>query len=446
MSWVWAWANIVVRPVPFQPTADVAEFADIIIDSAVLMIDGVQLTISRGGWTFDPGEEWEDHSFPGKTMATVGARSLVRLKPVIKGTALLSGEDQITAFRPDGTWANHATIAGARTFTPNALRAYLTEYLENVICLWKRIRGDYIAVEFPFAVCGNWGINATDADEGLIQITIEAVQDNDGTGSTRTRIPYRVRTVPTTPTPEDPEEPESEFGIPIDDRNAFTLGLADGNPVTVWGDDSTRSNPNAAPSAGDGQGAPTYRATGFTGGTPAVEFDGVNDGLKIATQITNSSFSQYFYVDAMLSPGGSGVGVLWDTPGGGTNRGKGLTVLATSVVGAPGGMGGYVNTHPLFPTFENVVDTWGRGSPTVYCFQFDKDSGFWNLYAEDMASPVAGESCPPQFTETSVTWVGYEPGLAPVAFLLQREVTYEIVHDATQRAAVAAALIAGTLP
>jgi hypothetical protein len=433
------------RLVPFQPTADVAEFADIIIDSATLMVDGVELTISRGGWTFDPGEEWEDYAFPGKTMSTVGARSLVRLKPAIKGTAMLTGEDQITAYRPDGTWAAHSTIVGARTFTPGALRAYLTEadYLTNVICIWKRIRGDYIAVEFPFAVCGSWGIGATDGDEGLIQITIEAVQDT-GTGTTRTRLPYRIRKVPTVDDATEPE-PEPELGIPIDDRNAYTLGLADGASVTVWGDDSTRSNPNAAPSAGDGQGAPTYRATGFTGGTPAVEFDGVNDGLKIATQITNASFTQYFYVDAMLSPGGPfDVGVLWSTNG--YPKAKGVTVLAASFVGAPGGMGAFVNTHAFFPTFENVVDTWGRGDPTVYCFQFDKDSGFWNLYAGDMATPVAGEACPPQYTEGTITYVGFAPSSDPVAFLLQREITYEELHDATERATIAAALIANTIP
>jgi hypothetical protein len=177
--------------------------------------------MSRSSPSFDPGEEWEDYSYPGKTMATVGARSLVRLKPVIKGSALVSGEDQISAFRPDGTWGAHATIAGARTFTPNALRAYLTDadYLENVICIWKRIRGDYIAVEFPVAVCGSWGIGSTDNDEGLFQITIEAVQENDGSGTTRTRIPYRVRTVPT---PEDATEPpvDEDLGTIIWDLDA----------------------------------------------------------------------------------------------------------------------------------------------------------------------------------------------------------------------------------
>ena len=187
-----------------EATTVVGEFADIIIDSAVLIVDGMQLTISRGGWSFDPGEEWEDHSFPGRTMNTKGCRELVSLKPTIKGNAMMTGEAQITAYRPDGTWADHASIAGARTFTPNALRAYLTssDYLSNVFIVWKRQRGDYIAVEFPTAVCGSYSIGSQDGDEGLIPLTIEAVQDL-ATGTTKTAVPYRIHTLPSTVTTSD---------------------------------------------------------------------------------------------------------------------------------------------------------------------------------------------------------------------------------------------------
>ena len=174
-----------------------SEFADIIIDSATLIVNGMQLTASRGGWSFDPGEEWEDHSFPGKTMNTKGCRELVRLKPTIKGNAMMAGEVQISAYRPDGLWADHATIAGARTFTPNALRAYLGEYLQNVFIVWKRQRGDYFAVEFPTAICGGYSIGSQDGDEGLFPLTIEAVQDLS-TGTTRTAVPYRLHTLPGT--------------------------------------------------------------------------------------------------------------------------------------------------------------------------------------------------------------------------------------------------------
>ena len=180
-------------------TSVVGEFADLIIDSAVLIVDGMQLTISRGGWSFDPGEQWEDYSFPGRTMNTKGARELVGLKPTIKGNAMMAGEVQISAYRPDGTWADHATIAGARTFTPNALRTYLTatDYLTNVFLVWKRLRNDFIAVEFPVAVCGSYSLGAQDGDEGLFPLVIEAVQDLS-TGTTKTAVPYRIHTLPGT--------------------------------------------------------------------------------------------------------------------------------------------------------------------------------------------------------------------------------------------------------
>lgn len=174
----------------------IGDFADIILDSAVLIVNGMQLTISRGSWSFDPGEEWEDFPFPGRTMNVKGCRELVRLKPTIKGSAMMAGEVQISAYRPDGTWTDHATIAGARTFTPNALRAYLGEYLSNVFIVWKRLRGDYIAVEFPDAVCGSYSLGSQDNDEGQFPLVIEAVQDLSLGGTTKTTVPYRLHTLP----------------------------------------------------------------------------------------------------------------------------------------------------------------------------------------------------------------------------------------------------------
>ena len=173
------------------------DFDDIIIDSAVLIVDGVQLTVSRGGWSFDPGEEWDDFAFPGRVMNTKGCRELVRLKPAIKGTAMMTGEAQVSAYRPDGQWADSAVLDDVRLYTPNALRADLTaaDYLTNVFCVWKRQRGDFIAVEFPFAISTSWGIAAADADEGQIAIVIEAAQ-SPLSGTTKTRVPYRVHTLP----------------------------------------------------------------------------------------------------------------------------------------------------------------------------------------------------------------------------------------------------------
>jgi hypothetical protein len=173
----------------------VTDFADIIIDSAVLIVDGVQLTVSRGGWSFDPGETWEDHDFPGRTMNTKLCRELVSLKPTIKGSAMMTGEAQLAAYRPDGTWTDSGE--DVRLFTPKALRTDLTalDYLQNVFCVWKRQRGDFIAVEFLYAIAGSWSIGSVDGDEGLIPLVIEAAQ-SPLSGTTKTRIPYRLHTLP----------------------------------------------------------------------------------------------------------------------------------------------------------------------------------------------------------------------------------------------------------
>jgi hypothetical protein len=385
------------RLVPFAPTTDVAEFADIIIDSAQLMVDGTLLSVSRGGWTFDPGEEWEDYAFPGRTMNTVGTRSLVRLKPTIKGTALLSGEDQITAFRPDGTWANHATIAGARTFTPNALRAYLTEYMENVVCLWKRIRGDLIAVEFPFAVCGNWGIGATDGDEGTIQITIEAVQDNDGTGTTKDRLPYRVRTVPT---PDDASEPpiDEDLGDPILDLNAITLAdlLDDGDPVTGWPDDSISGNDGGPYTSGGIQSAPTFYASGFGGGAlPRVNMNGGTQG--VATNLTSSTASQTFY---FVVAGLNGEGTEGDA--GAVNgplavsQGDAGSNYWVSLRG-DGRLQSAVNTSAFVPTGTLGAAVDNQPGPHIIRFVWNRLAGEWFLYVDgvldtDADSPAVSNS------------------------------------------------------
>ena len=175
------------------------DFSDIILDSAVLVVGGVHLTATRGGLSFDPGEEWDDFVYPGRTMNTKACRELVRLAPTIKGTAMMTGEAQMSAFRPSGQWSDSEETENVRLFTPAAIRGDLTpaDYLADVFCIWKRQRGDYFAVEFPFAISTSWSIGSADGDEGLLQIVIAAAQ-SPLAGTTKTRVPYRLHTLPST--------------------------------------------------------------------------------------------------------------------------------------------------------------------------------------------------------------------------------------------------------
>lgn len=183
------------------PTRIEADFDDIIIDSAVAWQSGDPTSITRGSLSFDPQEEWEQYDFPGKRMNALLLTECVRSRPVIKGSMMMTGENQFLIYRPGGTWSNASEAGGIittgiRQFTPGAMRAALSTgvYLANFIVIWKRQRNDYIAVEFPKALCTKYGIGSNDNDEGLIPVEIEARQANDGTP--KTSVPYLIHTLP----------------------------------------------------------------------------------------------------------------------------------------------------------------------------------------------------------------------------------------------------------
>lgn len=172
-----------------------AELADIIIDSANLFYENTApISITRGGFAFDAQEEYEEYDFDGKTAPVAGCEEVVAMRPVLRGNFMMTSERHISIYRPDGSWANSAY---GRTFTPAAMRAALGAgvYLNNVRCIWKRARGDFIQVRFPMALCKRYGIGALDTDEGLIPVEIEARQDLS-TGTPASQRLYYIDILP----------------------------------------------------------------------------------------------------------------------------------------------------------------------------------------------------------------------------------------------------------
>lgn len=180
--------NLVITPMA-------AELADIFYDAGVLYVDGNGFSITRGGAAapFDPGEEWESYEFPGFRAPVEGCDELVRCRPTIRVRCMLTGEYQFTVYRPDGTWADHATIDGARVYTLAAMGAALSasKYPKNVIVVWPRQRGDYVGVHFPVALGRRFTMSSADKDEGGLDMEFEA---RIPAGEPLTTVPYRIVT------------------------------------------------------------------------------------------------------------------------------------------------------------------------------------------------------------------------------------------------------------
>ena len=168
------------------------ELADIYYDAGRLYVGGSQVSVTRGGVTFDPQEEWEDYDFPGKASPVQGCEEIVRSRPVLRTRFMLTGEYQFLVYRPGGGWSDGA-IEGQRTYTLPALRAALSTglYLVDVIAVWPRARGDFVAVHFPVAVVRRYGMASQDKDEGEIPVEIEA---RVATGDPLTTVPYLIHT------------------------------------------------------------------------------------------------------------------------------------------------------------------------------------------------------------------------------------------------------------
>jgi len=174
--------------------------ADILYDTAYLTHSfAVPVSITRQGFAFDPGEAWEDYDFPGKRAAVVGLHEVVRQRPTLRGVVMATGERQLLLYRPGGSWGDHPSVSGGRRYTPGAMRTALATdvYLTDVVCTWKRLRGDYIAVSMPKAICRKYDIHGADKNEGELGIEIEAVQDLSTEGATPNGTPlYYIDTFP----------------------------------------------------------------------------------------------------------------------------------------------------------------------------------------------------------------------------------------------------------
>jgi hypothetical protein len=173
------WDNVTVYDGYYDPDP----FRDLLIDTAVAYLDeNKPLSISRGSLAFDPRAVFQPMDFDGQVGPVAGGDELVSLSPVVTGNLMFSGERHIAAYFPGGTWADSSY---GRTYTPVAPRTVVAA-LTGFRVIWQRLRGDYLSVRFPKALCRAHALSSQDKDEGLFAVEVEARQDLAGNLNPRT--------------------------------------------------------------------------------------------------------------------------------------------------------------------------------------------------------------------------------------------------------------------
>jgi hypothetical protein len=194
------------------------------------------------------------------------------------------------------------------------------------------------------------------------------------------------------------------------------MPLTDGDPVTQWNDISGNDN-HATQDAGIAQTPPTYRATGFAGGLPCVEFGGGSNGFRIACP-TNGSFSAYYLVSGIVGSGAGNPimdGVVFPF-------GLGIFTRSTQEIGA------HVNTSVGDPTFIWTTPTWDILDPHLYGFVFSKELGFWQIYLDDADEPFADHACAPQVTQATHIWIGVSAPTTGIQMKMAEGVWWDTPH------------------
>lgn len=253
-----------------------------------------------------------------------------------------------------------------------------------------------------------------------------------GDGSTTVKIGNIYLDLRSAEAPESPD-PVTPGGLPQGgplgvvihdlDSTQEVDDYADAASVTTMTDRAGYlTGANASVNGGIGQAAPTLHYTGFSGGLPCVQFDGVNDGLEVPHQLTGGSFTTYFVLDAISNPSGN-YGTPWN--GNVFPNGKGF------LFEAGGNVGIYVNTTVPVPTYTSVADTWTKANKHIYAFAYSQSSGVMKLFVDDNEVITFSDGNLTVSTLATAMRIGAYSGVFPLAFKLGRVVTWNAAHFGT---------------
>jgi hypothetical protein len=148
-----------------------------------------------------------------------------------------------------------------------------------------------------------------------------------------------------------------------------------------------------------------------------VIFDGVNDGLGMASQITDDSFTTYIVAKDIVVTSGT-LASFWNG-GDGYPFGKGVFFGNGTI---PTSLGAHVNTNAFAPTLTWVADDFDKTDPHIYRFTFSQPGGVFKVFVDGVEK--ISEACNSHITETDNIWMG-NVDTHKLSMVIAQEVTYD---------------------
>lgn len=170
-------------PGPTKPT-------DVALDAGVLYVGTtpVAMGATRGGLTFDPGVTEREYDWDGKTSPVAGTERVTAYDAKITGKIVGMSSALLLQLYPGSTKTTDAGPPSVDTITPiNAAKIIPgdTGYLQNVCLIHLLSDGSIEQVIFAVAKVISPKFNATDKNEGEIDITIRAYLASTETDTTK---------------------------------------------------------------------------------------------------------------------------------------------------------------------------------------------------------------------------------------------------------------------
>ena len=164
---------------------------DTILDTGLLSteiaaVDTV-VGVSRGGLRFDPGIALREIDYDGKRAPIVGGDRISFRRPVISGTMLQVGPEDLRIYEPAAAGALDVV-----TPKPAGTPFVIGEYLKNLKLKYKKSDGQTVTVTFPYAICTKYDIHGTDNNEGEVAVAFEARLDRADVANSDTTVPYTI--------------------------------------------------------------------------------------------------------------------------------------------------------------------------------------------------------------------------------------------------------------